>query len=153
MDPVSVGVAVAVLAGKKLVEKVGGEAGEAGWGLASRLVGRAREWLGDNDDGAAEELAALESDPTPERELVVAERVDAMVNPASRVGRELAEMVEAAVADEVLGPVLAEGSARFELRIDVRSGDVVLGEGAVVEGSVVTNPNVGGDLSLGDGTR
>ncbi len=66
MDPLTIGTAIAILAGTKLVEKVGSEAGEAGWGLANKMIGKVRGLFSASDnDKALEKLDAVEAANEP----------------------------------------------------------------------------------------
>jgi hypothetical protein len=115
VEPVSIGAAVAVLAGSKLVEKAGEELGEraggSGWGLATTIVGHVRAWFSVTDKRATAQLEALEAAETPPVEEVraLAELVDARLDAgaAPNLVVELRGLVDRAVADAVLGPVLA----------------------------------------------
>jgi hypothetical protein len=143
VDPVSVGAAVAVLAGTKVVEKVGTEVGGAGWGLANQILGRVRDWFSSTDDEAAAALARVEEAASPpEGEIdalaaLIAERLGA----APKVAGELAPLIEAALADGTLGPVLADQASEVAER-SVSITQTAHGDGNVQIGTAGRDVNV-----------
>ncbi len=136
MDPVTIGTAVAVLAGKKLVEKVGEQAGESGWGLANAILGKVRGWFSMTDKKAAAQLEALETATEPDGAAVkaLAVLVDKRLEAAPDLGAELAELVARAGRDPVLGPVLSQaglvvgGASTVITQTTTGDGNVVIGQ-------------------------
>lgn len=116
MDPLTIGGAVAVLAGKAALSKLGDEAGEAGWGLAGRIVRRVKSWFAQTDpeaERALDELVAA-PDPTDESVRAMAELIDTRLPAAPGVERDLSPLVEAASGDPTLAPILGQGAAAIQ---------------------------------------
>jgi len=146
VDPVSVGVAVAILAGKKLVEKAGSEAGESGWGLAKRVVGRVRGWFVDTDEDAEAMLATVEdaSEGTVSDEDLgaLAALIDERLKAAPKIEKELASLVSLAQQDEVLAPLLSASAGGVSDARDVFILTTV-GDHNIVVGKAGRDVNIG----------
>lgn len=64
----ALGLTVASLVAKTALEKVGQQAGEAGWGVLEQVVERVRGWFGRRGDTAGEQaLAVVEAAPDSQR--------------------------------------------------------------------------------------
>lgn len=109
MDPVTIGTAVAVLAGKKLAETVGEQAGESGWGLANAILVKTRNWLSLTDKSAEARLISLEAANDPEGAVVeaLAELVSERLEKAPDLAAELSDLVALARRDPELSLVLS----------------------------------------------
>ena len=150
-DPVTIGAAVAVLAGKQLIEKVGEEAGESGWGLANTILGKVRGWFSFTDSKAADRLGELEKakDPSPGDMRAVAELIDKRLEAAPDLATELAELVDQARKDPVLRPVLSQeglvaaAGATVITQTATGDGNIQVGQAGrsvTVTGSPATRP-------------
>jgi hypothetical protein len=143
MEPISIASAVALLAGKKLVEKVGSEAGGAGWGLANKMIGRVRGLFSasENAVGLAQLEAVEEAEAPGEAEI---DRLAALVteelSEAGKVAKQLAALVEQARRDPVLARFLVSAGA-VEERASLILHQTVTGDDNIVAGTV------GGDFT------
>jgi len=123
MDPITIGTAIAVLAGTKAVEvfgsaakgvaeEVGAAAGAAGWSLAEAMLLKVKEWFSLTDREARDQLEAVEEtdDATEEEIGALAALIDERLPTAPLVEADLSAMLEAAKVDPVLAPILASGN-------------------------------------------
>jgi len=113
VDLVSIGVAVALLAGKKTLErageKIGEEAGEAGWNLGNKILDKVRSLFSLTDKAAKAQLEEIEHtvDPTDEQVNELGAKVSKYLVVAPDLVSELGPLIEAAQKDLLLGPLLA----------------------------------------------
>ena len=124
MDPVSIATSVAVLAGLKTLQStVDGQIGQIGWGLGNTILDKARSVFRRNEDEEAlAQLEAVEAAelPTESETSALATTLAEHLTPAKKTRAELAELLEQAQADDVLGPLLrGDGAQRLAAAIQV----------------------------------
>lgn len=120
MDPITIGTAIAVLAGSKAIEafsaaasrsaeSAGTAVGIAGWDLAESMLSKVREWFSATDSAALDQLEDLEADREANPEAIedLASLIDDRLPSAPIVEEELAVMLETARTDPILGPMLS----------------------------------------------
>jgi len=156
MDPITIGTAIAVLAGAKAVEAfssaagksaeaLGSAVGTAGWNLAESMLAKVRDWFSVTDSGALEQLQDLEAtdDASPDAIAELATLIDDRLPSAPVVEDELSAMLDMARTDSVLNPILSAGTV-------VQSGR----DSYVQDNRGDHNTNVGsvgGDLNINSG--
>ncbi|MCP3989755.1 MAG: hypothetical protein GY724_11820 [Actinomycetia bacterium] len=107
-ESLTIGRAVALLAAGHTRREEVAEVGVAGWGLACLVIERVRGWLADTNDNAIALLDQLEADPGQEDAIqALAQGIDLLLNPTSRIGRDLHSLIGQASLDEVLAPLLS----------------------------------------------
>jgi len=156
MDPITIGTAIAALAGAKAVEaftsaagtsaaELGSAVGKAGWDLADAMLTRVKDWFSMTDSSALEQLEELEAtdDASPEAIADLGTLIDDRLPSAPVIEQELAGLLETARTDPVLSPILSAGTA-------VQSGR----DSYVQDNRGDHNTNigsVGGDLNINSG--
>lgn len=110
MDPVSIGLTVAVLAGQGVVKKLSGDAASA---LVRQMVGSVREWFSGTDDDAvaALEAIAVSEAPTDADVAALATLIDERLPAAPKVLAELQPLVDQAHEDPELAELLGSAPA------------------------------------------
>ena len=140
MDPVTIGTTVALLAAKsagtQLAEKFGEGAGESGWGLASRLIGRVRAWFSSTDESAEAQLLALveATEPSEEELASMAHLIATRLDAAPKVRDELSKLVEMTQSDPELGQLLRESSIALSSGRDSNVITQTAGNNSIVAG-------------------
>ncbi len=123
MDPITIGTAIAVLAGTKAVEafgsaaknaaeEAGAAAGNAGWNLAEAMLSKVKEWFSLTDREARDQLDAIEQSDNATQEAIdeLAKLIDDRLPAAPQVEADLSAMLETARVDPQLAPILATGN-------------------------------------------
>lgn len=142
MDPISIAATVALLAGKKVVEKIGDKAGDAGWGLGNKILDKVRGWFSVTDKVATKQLEAVEeaTDPTEEQVSELAALITERLKAAPTIADELAPMVEAAHNDAELAPLLTTSDS-------VVAASTVINQSASGTGHIQVG-QAGGDVNI-----
>ncbi|MGY1984299.1 hypothetical protein [Nocardia gipuzkoensis] len=107
MEPVSIGIAAAVLLASKFGESFAQDAGESGWNAVKRLQAViAAKFRGDAETESA--ITALVEAPTEDRQSEVATRITSAVRADDVFGAELERLVALARQDNVVSGFLAQ---------------------------------------------
>ncbi|MEO1064375.1 MAG: hypothetical protein AAFZ07_23395 [Actinomycetota bacterium] len=142
MDPLSVGAAVAVLAGTKGVEKLGGLVAESGWRAVGQALGRLRQFFADTDEDASARLEKFVSagDASEDSVVAVGELIDDKLRSAPKVRTEVELLIAEARADDEIAGLLA--AAAVPGGLGQRITQIAIGNDNIQVGQV------GGDVTI-----
>jgi hypothetical protein len=90
-EPVTIGLAIATLIGKKLLESAADGAGESSWEAVTKAASRVRGWFGSHDDAeGTAKFDVLEAAPdSASVQKALGQRIDAAVATDPELGADL----------------------------------------------------------------